>query len=231
MFPSLFSKLVRRIQAARVRLAFRICDKPLILARFSQYAQYVEPAEILRALGADIGRNVHIEPGMRIQNDHEGSCDYLHIGDHVYIGPYCLVDLASPVRIENDVAISGRVSIITHGDVGDRPLKEAYPRQAAPVTIEHGAWIGTSAVLLHGVSVGECSIVGAMSLVNRDVPPWTMAAGVPCRPIKTLERGKRNVGGAGTGKEPLIGVVPTGVTPARAPVGSKPQLRHDDAAL
>ena len=52
--------------------------------------------------------------------------------------------------------------------------------------IEDGVWIGAGTTILGGVRIGRKTVVGAGSLVNRDLPPFTVAVGVPCRPLKRL---------------------------------------------
>jgi galactoside O-acetyltransferase len=159
---------------------FFVFGRCYVLSRIDRYARWVGIIAILRILGARIGKDTRIEPGIRIQNALQGACHNLKVADHVYIGPECLFDLALPIVIEDDVAISARVSFITHADVGDRPLKRRFSRKEGTITVHRGAWIGVNVTILHGVSIGEYSVVGAMSLVNRDVPANCVAFGIPC---------------------------------------------------
>jgi len=169
--------------------AVRFClGHTFVLLRFVVYARRVGASEVLRCLGAKVGRGGNVEPDVRIQNAAGGKCSNLEIGEHVYIGPGCLFDLASPIKIEDEVAVSARVCIITYADVGDRPLKQVYPRKEGLVTIKKGAWIGVNTTILHSVTVGEFSVIGAMSLVNRDIPPCSLAFGIPCSVVKHIER-------------------------------------------
>lgn len=61
----------------------------------------------------------------------------------------------------------------------------------APIRIGNGAWIGMHSIVLKGVTIGEGAVVGAGSVVTKDVPPYTLAAGNPARPIRSLKRLER----------------------------------------
>ena len=58
------------------------------------------------------------------------------------------------------------------------------PRSGKGIKIENGAWIGTGAIILDGVTVGLHSIVGAGAVVSKDVPPWTVVLGNPARVVQ-----------------------------------------------
>ena len=141
----------------------------------------------MRMLGAEVGRDTTIAPDIRIQNARRGRCSSLHIGGHVYIGPRCLFELASEITVEDETVLSADVSIITHSDVGNRPLKERFPRKEGPVIIHRGAWLGVKTTVLHGVEIGEYAVIGAMSLVNKDVPANSLCYGIPCKVIKRFD--------------------------------------------
>ncbi len=177
-------KIIRRTVSICVWCLCLILDKPFILSRLSVYSRWIGPVRVLRILGATVGPRTHIEPDIRIQNARDGDCRNLTIGEHVYIGPECLFDLASPITIENDVALSARVSLITHADIGNRPLQKRFQRKEGPILIQRGAWIGVNTIVLHRVTIGEYAVVGAMSLVNRDIRDNSMAFGIPCRLVK-----------------------------------------------
>lgn len=64
----------------------------------------------------------------------------------------------------------------------------SQPGAAAPITIEDDVWLATRAVVLKGVTVGRGAVVATGAVVTKDVPPYTLVAGVPARPIRTLPR-------------------------------------------
>jgi maltose O-acetyltransferase len=68
----------------------------------------------------------------------------------------------------------------------DAPQRRAYLEFALPVTIRDGVWIGGGAIICPGVTIGENTVVGAGSVVTRDLPPDVLAAGNPCRVIRSI---------------------------------------------
>jgi len=114
----------------------------------------------------------------------------IEIGMHVYIGPFVQIDLLYPhlVRIEDYVSIGMNCMIFAHSNPTCSVWlkKNLYGRTVAPVTIKTGAWIPPGTIILHGVTIGEHSVIGAGSVVIDDVEPYTLAAGRPARPIKKL---------------------------------------------
>ena len=93
-----------------------------------------------------------------------------------------------PLLVESHVMIAASVSI-----VGEDHSTDIYPGveiihsprpQACSVTIQQGAWIGCSAIILSGVTIGRGSIVGAGSVVTKSIPPFTIAVGNPCKVIR-----------------------------------------------
>lgn len=98
------------------------------------------------------------------------------IGKNVFIGKFCIVDDTFPefIEIEDRANISFAVAIIAH---------DASKDQIAKVIIKKGAYIGSRAVILPGVIVGEDSIVGAGAVVTSDVPSRAKVVGVPARVI------------------------------------------------
>ena len=65
----------------------------------------------------------------------------------------------------------------------------AYP---APIVVEEDAWIGSSVTVLPGVTIGRGAIVGAGSVVTKDVAPYTIVVGVPAKPIRTIRPGEED---------------------------------------
>lgn len=115
----------------------------------------------------------------------------VNIGEHVYIGPYVQIDLVYPhlITIEDYASIGMNCMIFAHSNpTYSLWLKvKKYPRSVAPVRIKKGAWIPPGVIILPGVTIGEHSVVGAGSVVNKDVEPFTMVAGCPARLIRRLD--------------------------------------------
>lgn len=112
------------------------------------------------------------------------------IGKNVFIGSEVLIDPPFPnlITIEDDVSLAGRNILIAHSDP-TFPIREERLLKAkiAPIKIEKGAWVTAGAIILPGVTVGRNSVVAAGAVVTKDVPPYTIVAGIPARVIKKLE--------------------------------------------
>jgi acetyltransferase-like isoleucine patch superfamily enzyme len=77
--------------------------------------------------------------------------------------------------------------LVIHSDPSPSPLRNIYPKKSLPIHIKKGAWIGAGSIILHGVTIGEYSVVAAGAVVTKNVPPYTVVAGVPARVVKKLE--------------------------------------------
>lgn len=141
----------------------------------------------LRLLGARVGRRTVLHH-VRFFNLYRRGLAGLDIGDECFLGDDCLLDLAEGIRLERQVTLAERVIVLTHLNVGyrDHPLQAHFPAMAAPVVIEGGAFVGANATLLAGVRIGSQSFVAAGSVVTADVPPRTLVAGVPARPVRAI---------------------------------------------
>ena len=141
----------------------------------------------LRLLGARIGRRSLLHD-VRFFNLYRRGLAGLSLGDECFLGDECLLDLADEIRLEDQVTLAERVLILTHTNVGykDHPLQRHFPAMTGPVTIGRGSFVGANVTLLPGVTVGAGSFVAAGSVVTGDVPPSTLVAGVPARPLRSL---------------------------------------------
>lgn len=125
-------------------------------------------------------------------------------GARLVIGEDCTIafgvgfTVKSSVTIGDGVGIGDRVLIADHGhdhmsylgsalESGEQPKFGWGVTDAAPVVIGSGVHIGWGAVILPGVEIGDGAVVGANSVVTRSVPPYTVVAGVPARPLKSFE--------------------------------------------
>lgn len=105
------------------------------------------------------------------------------VGSGTWIGPHALLDGSGGLTIGSGCDISAGVQLYSHDTVA-RVLSEGREDIArAAVTIEDHCHVGAQAVVAKGVTIGHHSVVGACAFVNRDVPPHTIVAGVPARPI------------------------------------------------
>lgn len=114
------------------------------------------------------------------------------IGKDVYIGPRVLLDLIYPelIRIEDNVSIGMGTMVFSHSNpTCSIELKmNYYPRKTSPVTIKKGSWIAPGAIIMPGVTINENAVVGAGSIVTKDVPSYAVVAGNPAKIIKLLKK-------------------------------------------
>lgn len=130
----------------------------------------------------EIGRDVFIGAQSYLQGRHDGTCI---IRDHVWIGPQSYFD-ARCLILEEYVGWGPGAKVLGSSHTGiptDVPVVQT-DLEIKPVRVEAWADIGTGAVLLPGVTVGRGSIVGAGAVVNRDVAPFSIVAGVPAKFVR-----------------------------------------------
>ena len=98
------------------------------------------------------------------------------------------IDSSSVIDGQLDGVNPHLITIGKHCTVGSRAalLTHCPIRGARPVVLEDYVWIGYGAIVLPGVTIGRCSIVGAGSVVTHDIPPCSIAAGVPARVLREL---------------------------------------------
>ena len=108
------------------------------------------------------------------------------IGNHTYINSNLTLIDDYKVDIGNSVLISPNVTIVTCGHPVHRELRAHGEMYAFAVTIEDCVWIGSNVVLLPGVTIGEGSVIGAGSVVTKDIPENVIAFGNPCRVIREI---------------------------------------------
>ena len=133
----------------------------------------------------EIGDGVFIGAQSYIQGRFDGRCS---IGDHVWIGPQSYFD-ARDLVIEEYVGWGPGARVLGSEHTG-QPIGVPIIQtdlEIRPVRVERWADIGTGAVLLPGVTIGSGAIVGAGAVVNRDVPPFAVVAGVPARFLRWRE--------------------------------------------
>jgi acetyltransferase-like isoleucine patch superfamily enzyme len=120
----------------------------------------------------------------------EGTSIYQHslvfgdvnVGKNVWIGPYTIIDGSGGLEIGDGCDISAGVHIYTHATVRRCVSKRVYNKvDKKPVKIGNYVFIGANATILAGVKIGDHSIIGAGAVVNKDIPPYSIAVGVPAK--------------------------------------------------
>lgn len=111
----------------------------------------------------------------------------LKIGNNSSIGPYSYIGCSGYIEIGDNVMMSPRVSIYSENHLFDDPdltIKEQGVKREF-VKIEDDCWIAANTVILSGVTIGRGSVIAAGSVVNKDVPPYSIVGGVPAKVIKS----------------------------------------------
>lgn len=162
---------------AALAVAEELCHELNILSP----SRREERAAIIRKLLGKTGERFIIHSPFR--------CDFgsnISIGED-FVGNYNLTILdEGEVTIGDNVFIGPNVSIYTVVHALDATQRNAGVMRSRPVTIGSNVWIGGNVVVLPGVVIGDNAVVGAGSVVTRDVPPSVLAAGNPCRVLRAI---------------------------------------------
>ena len=116
----------------------------------------------------------------------------LSVGNETFIGHNCGFTVGKSVTIGNHVLIAGGVRV---SDFDGHPIDPVDrrkglttpPHAVEPVVIGDDVWIGHGAIILKGVRIGDRAIIGARSVVTKDVPPDTIVAGNPAKVVKSMD--------------------------------------------
>lgn len=147
---------------------------------------------LYRAIGFDVAPSAFIMSNLRLVSGFEGFYGKLHIGPGVVTGANVTINLDGEVTVGKSVSIGPHVVIYT----GTHPLGPGSQRRLSqlvvkPVRIEDGCWIGLSAVIVPGVTIGRGSVVAAGTVVTKDVPPNSYVEGNPGQVVRQLPWGDR----------------------------------------
>lgn len=128
------------------------------------------------------GKNVHIHWSVKLWSPHK----HIVLGNNVGIGHYCT--LSCDIEIGDNVMIGSSSGIINSDDhtynVIGSSMWESPRGDSRKVVIEDDVWIGYGSIILSGVRIGRGSIIGAGSVVVKNVKPYSIVAGVPAKIIK-----------------------------------------------
>lgn len=136
---------------------------------------------LLKSIFGSVGENAHIEPPFY--------CDYgsnIRVGDNFYANHGLVILDGTQVTIGNNVFIGPAVGIHTAGHPLDAERRNQGLEYALPITLEDNVWIGASSVILPGVTIGRNSVIGAGSVVTRNIPADVVAVGNPCRVLRKI---------------------------------------------
>lgn len=180
MCQRVFNGVLRRVSTFMLRSRFHSFGKE----------SYVEwPAWIRGGESIYVGNSVKIWQSSRLNvvNPSKGRV-VIELSDGVVINPSVRISGVKSIRIGNGAGISSNCFITDHDHYVPNFSMSAVDNAhviAAPVSIGDHAWLGEKVCVLKGVSIGKHSVVGAGSVVTRDVPDYSIAAGCPARVLKT----------------------------------------------
>lgn len=140
-----------------------------------------ERNQIIRNLFHSLGENVWIESPF--------NCDYgynITVGDHFYANTNCTILDCAKVTIGNNVLIGPNVSFYTPNHAIDADERKVGYEKSLPITVGDNVWISGSVTIVPGVTIGDNTIIGAGSVITKDIPDNVIAAGVPCKVIRTI---------------------------------------------
>lgn len=137
--------------------------------------------EVTRQLLGRAGEGVWLEPPFY--------CDYgynISLGDRAYFNFGATILDVAPVKVGAGFMAGPHVQLLTatHPVAWQDRLKG--PELARPITIGEGVWLGGGVIVCPGVTIGDHAVVGAGSVVTRDIPPEVVAAGNPCKVLRPL---------------------------------------------
>jgi maltose O-acetyltransferase len=143
-----------------------------------------ERRRLLDELLGSVGERVEVRPPF--------FCDYgfnIHIGADSFLNFNCVILDTVTVTIGDRVQIGSAVQILAADHPLDPDIRTSAVESGRPVVIEDDVWIGAGAILVPGVTIGADSVIGAGSVVTREIPAGVVAVGNPCRVLRRVSAG------------------------------------------
>lgn len=189
------SDLFLAIYRALIRIKAKLFSL-LISGAFSEFGKNTVLAPPIRLVGENriaVGARVFIGENSWLQALSEGvnNRKAISIGNGTSIAGACVISAVQSVVLEEDVLLARNVYIADHShrfSQFDRPILAQGIDKIEPVLIKRGAWLGQNVVVCPGVTIGQCAVIGANSVVNEDIPDFSVAVGAPARVVRTLQR-------------------------------------------
>lgn len=139
-------------------------------------------AQLLREMLAEVGENCYIEPPLH--SNFGGH--HVHLGRNVYANfNLTLVD-DTHIYIGDCTMMGPNVTIATAGHPVLPELREKGYQYNVPVHIGRNCWLGAGVIVLPGITIGDNTVIGAGSVVTRDIPANVVAVGSPCRVLREI---------------------------------------------
>lgn len=180
----LLNKIVSIFHLFLSQIKYKFCMKS-----FGRRSRIISPMLIANSKHIEIGQNVLIRNGLRLEVIDPQRDVVISIGDNVNIEQNCHIIGRVRVSIGNNVTITGNCSIVDVSHPFDNihdttKIGDRISTIEQPVTIGDGSFIGFGVHISPGVTIGKNCIIGAGSVVTKPVPDYSVVAGVPAKVIK-----------------------------------------------
>ena len=166
----------RRIAAKRLFRAYNRTDDD----------EQTERRALMEQLFGSVGKNVWVEPDFR--------CEFgknITIEDNVYINFGCVILDCAAVTIGADSLLGPNIGLYAVNHATDAEARIHGACWSSPIHIGRRVWLGGDVKVLAGVTIGDDTIIGAGSVVTKDIPSGVIAAGNPCRVLRVIGAGER----------------------------------------
>lgn len=144
-------------------------------------------AALLREMFAEIGDGCYIEPPLHAN----WGGRHVHFGKHVYANFHLTLVDDTDIYVGDYTMFGPNVTVATAGHPILPALREQVYQYNMPVFIGRNCWIGAGAILLPGVHIGDGTVIGAGSVVTKDIPANVVAVGNPCRVLRPIDERDR----------------------------------------
>ncbi|GHC61365.1 WcaF family extracellular polysaccharide biosynthesis acetyltransferase [Roseibacillus persicicus] len=139
---------------------------------------------LLKRFGAQIGKGVHVYPKVKVWAPWN-----IALGDEVGVGNGAILYSQDRIEIGNRAVISQGAHLCTGTHDYD---KQGFPLVTKPIVIGSNVWVAAEAFVHPGVKIGDGSVVGARSVVTKDLPAWMVCSGFPAKPLK-MRKNNNNI--------------------------------------
>lgn len=140
-------------------------------------------AALLREMLAECGEDCYIEPPFHAN----WGGHHVHFGAHIYANFNLTAVDDTHIYVGDYTQFGPNVVLSTAGHPLDPELRDRGYQFNAPIRIGKSCWLGSGILVMPGVTIGDGSVIGAGSVVTRDIPPNSLAMGVPCRVVRELD--------------------------------------------
>lgn len=183
-------------------------------------SDYVGLADVVHQLFGKAGKNAMVNPPFY--------CDYgfnIEVGDNFFCNYNCTMLDVAKITFGDNCFLAPNVAVYTAGHPIHPAARNSLYEYGLPITVGDNVWIGGNVILLPGVTVGSNCVIAAGSVVTKDIPPWSVAAGNPARVVRAITeddlpyycKGRPFDPEAWAGVQAYLAAQPAGDAPAGAP--------------